>query len=169
MRALIIILAVLMPVPLYIAYRSLFRRRLGRNESVALDEAFKRVIKRNNLKPAEVVRFPNRLIAIDRDSGQLVLIVHRKGVTWEKCVSLEEISGCQVVKLVDEGNGYTRRVSLELSFGYGEKNLRFPFFDDSIDPVQDLGRRMKQSKYWQKKISFHRENALPRRAVLRLA
>jgi hypothetical protein len=85
-----------MPIPLYIAFQSLFAKKRHYKVIAAVEDAYKNIVRTNNLTILEVNRFINRLIAIDRNSGKLVLIAYKKGIAFVNCVNLEEIRRCQV-------------------------------------------------------------------------
>ncbi|MBL7696952.1 MAG: hypothetical protein JNK79_02300 [Chitinophagaceae bacterium] len=151
----LIVLVLLVPIPLYMAYYFLFVKKSNDKGVLEVETAFKRVIKRNKLTISEMNKFADRLIAIDRKTGRLILIVYRNGITWEKCINVEEIMRCKINNIVDHSTGYIKEVNMELRLQNVEDHIRFTFFDDAVDNLSDLGRRIKQSKYWQKKIEYY--------------
>lgn len=152
-----LMLVLLIPIPLYIAFQSFFIKERNKEGIGAVEGAYKRVIKRYGLRISEVSKFINRLIAIDRKIGKLVLIVYKDGITWEKCVGLQEIGGCQIARSTDHASGFVHQVNMELVLHYTREIISFPFFDEKIDDVRDLDRRTRQAHYWQKKVCSSRE------------
>ena len=154
MSLVLIILLLLIPIPIYIAFRLLFENNNNRKGIQAIKNAYKRVIKRHTLSISEVNRFGNRLIAIDRTMGKLVLVVYKNSITWEKCISLDEILFCQVVKTTNKVNGHIREVSMELTLHNKNDRVNFLFFDEQVDDMRDLSHRLKKSQYWKRKIQY---------------
>lgn len=153
MYVILIILVLLLPIPLYVAFQSLFIRQRHRKSMLAIEDAYKRVVERNNLRILELSRFINRLIAIDRSNRKLVLLVYKDGVTWEKCIALEEIISCQITKAVDN-ESYIQSVSIQLILHNNNETISFSFFDNRFDDERDLSQRTKRADYWQKKILY---------------
>jgi hypothetical protein len=85
----------------------------------------------------------------------LMMVVCTKGIVWEKCVRLENIQSCTIVNDKNEENGHTRVVLLQLTMDNEKDKILFPLFDEEVDDVRDLSRRVKQSRYWQRKIRCH--------------
>ena len=155
MYIILIILVLLVPIPLYVFIQSLYGKEKNKHGNTAVQRCFKEVIKRQNLTISEVNKFVNRLIAIDRLTGRLVIVVHRDGVTWQKCIGFEEIRGCEIISVTDPETNYIQKVTMELSLCNSQQNISFAFFDDKIEDVRDLSRRTKQAGYWQKKIQYY--------------
>lgn len=155
MYIILLALLLMMPIPLYFGFKSLFKDRHDQKDFLAIKDAYKRVKKRYRLSIAEVHRFGNRLIAIDRNSGKLVLIVYKNGITWEKCLNLEEIIFCRIVKDSNKVSGSIQKVSLELTLAKNQGVINFSFFDERTDDMRDLPNNLKRSKYWKKKIQYH--------------
>lgn len=160
MNVILIIIMLVMPFPLYIAFQSLFIKQRHRKGIRAVDESFQRMIKSYSLTDLEVNRFINRLIAIDRHKGKLVLIVYKNGITWETCVDLKEISYCHSYNLIDPISNYIQKVNLELVLTNNPSIVSFPFFEESLDDVRDLKQRTRKCEYWQQKI-LHYANIPP--------
>jgi hypothetical protein len=155
MYIILIILVLLIPIPLYVVFKSFYSKEKNRHGHAAVQRSFKEVIRRHRLTISEVNKFVNRLIAIDRNTGRLVIVVHRDGVTCQKCIGFEEITGCEITSATDPVSGYIQSVTMELSLHHHQKNVHFAFFDDKVEDVRDLGRRTKQAGYWQKKIQYY--------------
>ena len=155
MYLILVALLLLMPIPLYITFKSLFKDRHNQKGFLAIKDAYKRVKKRYRLSISEAHRFGNRLIAIDRNLGKLVLIVYKNGITWEKCFNLEEIIFCRIVKDSNKVSGSIQKVSLELTLANNQGVINFSFFDEQTDDLRDLSNNLKRSKYWKKKIQYH--------------
>lgn len=152
MYALLIILMLLAPIPIYIAFRSLFEDKRNRKGLQAVKNAYKRVVTRHSLSISEVSRFGNRLIAFDLRLRKLVLIIYKNGITWEKCINLEDIMFCQMVKTTNRVSGSIEKV--ELIFHNNNGIINFSFFDKEIDDVRDLAYRVKKTQYWKRKIQY---------------
>lgn len=155
MMIVLIILALIVILLLYLAFQSYYGKQKHNREMLAVEEAYKRMMKRHNLKILEVSRLPNRLIAIDRVNGKLVLIVYKDGITWECCLNLEEIRHCELVKSTDHESGYIQSVNMELIMRDKGEVIRFPFFQQDIDDVRELRQRTNKSHYWQRKIRYY--------------
>src|SRR5689334_17910273 len=93
----LMIAAVVLPIILWVGLRSLFDKRHNKITR-AVSDAYARVVIRNLLTISDVNLMGDRLIAIDKSQRKLVLIVHKNEITWEKCVDLNRIVFCQVVK-----------------------------------------------------------------------
>lgn len=155
MYVVLVILVLLAPIPIYIAFKSLFENKRNLKAKRAVKDAYKRVIKRYALSISQVNKFGNRLIAIDRKIGKLVLVVYKQGITWEKCFNLDEIIFCQIVKTTNKLSGCIENVSMELTFRNNHGIINFPFFDETLDDMRDLPYRLKKAQYWKRKIQFH--------------
>jgi hypothetical protein len=155
MDIILIIVVLLIPIPLYAIFHLLYVKEKNRHGNAAVQRSFKELIKRNRLTISEVNKFVNRLIAIDRNSGTVIVVVHNDGNTWQKCIGLEEIRNCEIISTRHPQNGFIQKVTMELSLCNSQENMSFAFFDDKIEDVRDLGRRMKQARYWQKKIQYY--------------
>jgi len=155
MYIIMIILVLLLPIPLYALFQSLYMKERNRHGSLAVQRSFKEVIERHRLTISEVNKFVNRLIAIDRETGRIVIVVYKGGITWQRCIGLEEIRGCDIINITNPENGYIEKVSMELLVCNNPEKICFDFFDDEVEDMRDLGRRMKQARYWQKKIQYY--------------
>lgn len=155
MNVILIIIMLLMPFPLYIAFQALFINQRYQKGIRAVEEAYQRMIKSHHLTNLEVNRFINRLIAIDREKGKLILIVYKKGITWETCVLLQEISYCHTINSYDHISNYIQKVNLELVIRNNPSIVSFPFFEEELDDVRDLKHRTRKCEYWQQKILYY--------------
>jgi hypothetical protein len=155
MYIILVALLLMMPIPLYFGFKSLFKVRDNQKAFLAIKDAYKRVKKRYRLSISEAHRFGNRLIAIDRNSGRLVLIVYKNGITWEKCLNLDEIIFCRIVKDSNNRSGSIQMVRLELTLANNQGSINFSFFDEQTDDFRDLPNNLKRAKYWKKKIQYH--------------
>jgi hypothetical protein len=153
MNFILLALLLLIPIPIYVAFKSLSKDRRNKKKILAIKDAYKRVTNRHLLSISEVNKFGNRLIAIDRNSGKLVLIVYKNGITWEKCLNLDEMVFCQIAKGTSEETGCIQRVNLELTFRR-DGFVNFLFFDEEVDDFRDLPARIKKAQYWKKKIQY---------------
>lgn len=133
----LMILLLLMPIPIYLGFRSLFGDKHRQKVYLTLKEAFKRLIKRHRLSITEVNIFGNSLIAMDRKMNKLVLVVYKNGITWEKCINLHEMIFCKIVKTANKAAGCIQKVNLELSF-HKDGIITFAFFDEEVDDLRDL-------------------------------
>jgi hypothetical protein len=148
----LVIFLLLLPVALYLAFQALFAKK-GREKGIrAVDEAYKRVRERHHLKLGETNKFANRIIAIDREMGVLLLIMYKDGITWEKCLNLEEIGSCDVIKTTDAESGFIQQVTIEIGVHNNYEPISFPFFDEQTDDIRDLGRAVKKAQHWQQRL-----------------
>jgi len=152
MYILLVIFLLLLPVVLYLAFQALFVKKGHQKGIKAVDEAYKRVRQRHHLKVAEANKFVNRIIAIDREMGVLLLVLYKDGITWEKCLNLEEIGSCDVIKTTDVQSGFIQQVSVEIGLHNSHEPLSFPFFDEQTDDIRDLGRAVKKAQHWLQRL-----------------
>jgi len=145
---------VLMAILFYIGFMLLFEDKHRSKESVAVDNAFKRVIKRHRLSISDVDVVGSSIIALDKKTGKLVLVVYKNGVTWEKCFSLNQLLFCQIVNVQDKISLCIKSIKLELTFSNDSRVISFVFFDEKTDNLSDLPSRVKKSKYWKRKIQY---------------
>ncbi len=154
MYVVIVLLLLSMSILLYLGIRSFFKEKNHQKPFPAIKEVFKGVTKRHSLSISEVDVFRNRLIAIDRKRGKLVLIIYKNGITWEKCFNLNELIFCQLVNIRDKANNCIKSVEIELEFLNDPRIVSFVFFDEELDELSELPSRIKKSKYWEKKIQY---------------
>lgn len=154
MYVVLVVLMLLIPIPIYFAFRSLFENKHNRKGIQAVKDAYKRVIKRYTLSISEVNKFGNRLIAIDRTMGKLVLVVYKNGITWEKCISLDEVMFCQIIKTTNKVSGCIQKVIMELTLSNNHGIINFLFFHETLDDMGDLPHRLKRSQYWKKRFNI---------------
>ncbi len=150
----IILALILISILVYIALKKPFVGRRSRKGHRALKQVFKGVVKRHMLSVAEVNRFGNRLIAIDRNRAKLVLIVYKNDITWERCLDLNELMFCQIVKTMGKTSNAIQDVSMELTLRNSLDRISFPFFDGKLDLKRGLSYRLKKAHYWKKMIQF---------------
>jgi hypothetical protein len=150
----VIFALIIISIPVYLAFRSILNDKTRHKGSQAVKDAFKRSIKRHRLSISDVDRFGSRLIALDEDRAKLVLIVYKNGVTWEKCIDLDEIVFCQLVKTTSKVHSGIKEVNMELTLRNDPVSMSFAFFDEELDDTRDLFYRFKKSKYWKRKIQF---------------
>lgn len=148
------ILMLLFPIPLYFFFRWLFSNRRATKEITAVENAYRRMIGRHGLSIEEVHEFTNRLIAIDRQKGALVLVIHNDGITREKYISLHDVGTCHIVKTTDHPSGYIEQVNIEVGLRNTPEKITFPFFDEQTDDIRELAHRIKLSRYWERKIAY---------------
>lgn len=148
-------LLLLAPIPIYFAFKSLRKDNHHLKIRLSIKKAYKRVKRRHSLVTSESHRSGNRLIAIDQQSRKLVFIVFKNGITWEKCVPLQEILSCSVVNGYDKATGCIQHVALELMLANGQGIITFPFFDEETDDRRELPFSIKRIRYWEKKINFY--------------
>ena len=150
----ILLLLILVCISFYIVWKTFFTNMRSRKGFQAINDVFEGVVKRHMLSISEVNRLGNRLIAIDRERAQLLLIIYKDGVIWEKCLTLNEIMFCQVLQTPNKGSDDIKKVSLELTFRNNHDTISFPFFDERIDDKRLLSHRVKKSRYWKRIIHF---------------
>ena len=151
MSIVFVIIILLLPIPLYAGFMSLFADRHRQKIQTKLKDGFKRLITRHRLSIGEVNIFGNNLISMDRKMNKMVLVVYKNGITWEKCIDLQEILSCQVVKIINRINSSIQRVNLDVIF-HKEETISFSFFDEDADDRHDLPSRIKKADYWKRKI-----------------
>jgi hypothetical protein len=151
----LIILVLLLPIPLYALFKSWYNKEKNRHGNMAVQRSFKEIIKHYRLTISEVNKFVNRLIAIDRTTGRVVIVVYKGGTIRRKCIGLEEIRACEIINVSNPDSGYIGRVTMEISLYNNPGSINFDFFDENIEDVRDLNRRIKQAGYWQKKIQYY--------------
>ena len=154
MYVIIVLILFLLFFVVYTHYLRVYDERLDQQGHREIKAAYKRVIKREFLSISAMDRFGNRLIAIDRVLGKLVLIVNKDGVTFEKCFNMEEILLCRVIKTFDKPGGGIQNLTLELMFRSSIGIVNFQFFDEKIDNKRDLHKRLKKSQYWKREIQI---------------
>ncbi|WP_217603405.1 hypothetical protein [Chitinophaga sp. GbtcB8] len=149
----LIILVLLMPIPIYLGFRSLFADRHHQKVYQHVKDAFQSLIKRQGLSIAEVNMLGNRLIAMDRNMNKLIFVVYKNGITRENCLNPNEIISCKIEKKSSDVSGYIRKVNLELTF---RRNgvITFSFFDEEVDDLCDLPSRIKKAQYWKRQIQY---------------
>ncbi len=150
MIATLIILIILLPVIVYLVFQYLVEKKQGDFAIAQVEKVYCDAVRSNHLEIDEVNTYSNRLIAIDRVAGCLLMIVTDDKHTWQRCVNLDDIRSCRVVHVNNRDNGYTQKVALELQISSGEK-IFYPFFDERTDDHRDLGRRTKNARYWKQK------------------
>jgi hypothetical protein len=151
----LVILALIVILLIYLAFQSYYGSQKHQQKMLAVEEAYKRMVKRHQLKILEVSRLPSRLIAIDRVNGKLLMVIYKDGITWERCVDLGAIKSCELVKTTDHESGYIQHVHMELLLHNSSEVIRFPFFDQEVDDVRELRQRTNKSHYWQRKIRYY--------------
>jgi hypothetical protein len=60
-----------------------------------------------------------------------------------------------VITATDPQHGYIQSVTMQLLLSGSREIISFPFFDSRMEDIRDLTRRMKQARYWQKKIQYY--------------
>lgn len=152
------ILIIVMAIPIYFGFRSVFEYKHPKNVYKVVKDAFTRIIKKQNLSIAEINLFGSRLIAIDSKLKKLVLIQYRHGIVWEKCINLHKMVFCRIAKNTHQVSGEIQKVNLELTFGKGG-TITFPFFDKEVDVIHVLPARIKSAQYWKGKIQYEINSA----------
>ena len=59
----------------------------------------------------------------------------RNNVTWEKCLSLVELTSFTIIKELDQLTGCTQKVVIKLNFNHSEELEYFTFYDESNDNI----------------------------------
>lgn len=102
--------------------------------------------------------FGNRMIGLDERTGK-VLFLEIVGMEQNGyLVDLESVKYFGVRKVYDKGTGGRRqnlpdKVLLEVEYKWGERSLQLPFFIKAMDPVAEVGVRVKYADEWQLLLS----------------
>ena len=158
MYIILIILLLLLPIPIYLGFKALFKKKHDRRNALTLKVALDRVIKRYRLSISEIDTFGNRVIALDRKNNKLIMVELRNNVTWEKCLSLVELTSFTIIKELDQLTGCTQKVVIKLNFNHSEELEYFTFYDESNDNIHELPTRVRKAIYWKNKIQYHLNN-----------
>lgn len=154
MYVLLVLLLFLLFFYMYTHYLKISEERRNREGFREIEEAYQRVKKRNMLSVSTVEKFANRLIAMDRVHGKLVLILYKDSVTWETLFNLDEIVFCRVVRSRNHIGGSVQKVILEITFRNNDDAVSFSFFDETLDDKSILDQRLKKAHSWKKKIQL---------------
>lgn len=153
MYVILVLLLLLLFFAVYSHYLSVCDEKRNEEGRREIKQAYKRVIKRHLLSISALDRFGSRLIAMD-PVGKLLLIVHKDDVTWEKCIDMDDILFCRVVKTAGKMDGSIQDITMELTFRNNHEMVEFPFFDERLDNRSDFSQRLKKSQAWKKRIQL---------------
>jgi len=149
MYMILVIVLLLMPLPIYIGFQSLFKDKYQHKIDLALKEAFRRVTKRHRLFMFKVTVFKDRLIGIDKRLNRLIIINYKHGITAEKCFTLDDLINCRVVNRVQSERGCITNIAIELTLSSDPAIVRFSFFDEKTDDSRNFAWAVKKSKIWE--------------------
>jgi hypothetical protein len=155
MYTFLIILLLLLPIPLYWAFKAMFKKEKDQKSSSAFKAALLHILKKHGLSISGVSVFSNKIIGLDHRNNKLIWIDYRNNDILEHCVLFRNIRFCTILKETDLLTGCTRKVVIRISFHNGDDPAYFTFYDESIDPVHELPARVRKANHWKNKIQLH--------------
>lgn len=154
MNAVIISLTVLLIMILFILVLMFFQ--IEKQKNSRLDKILKSASKEYNLFIHYKDVLNKKFIGLDNKNKKLLLLNLNNNDQVKACVPIDEIESCSIGHLKDEQSGHTRKVFLELICKDDHERIRFCFYNESYDDVNDKPCLLLKARYWNQRINFYK-------------
>ncbi|RYY11006.1 MAG: hypothetical protein EOO04_35975 [Chitinophagaceae bacterium] len=152
MDFMLIMLILLAAVSVYLAIKASYVAVKLRKSSAGLMNEFNQTRKKERLVVSEMDIFKKALIALDRRMTKLVLVSNEADQCSTRYIPMRDLMFCRVVKTTGN-NGEVRMIALELHL-QNRDLINIVFFDEEVDRLPELPRRLKKAESWKKKLQY---------------
>jgi len=139
---------------------SWFNQHKKKKEHEKLLKQFENYVIKHQLTIDKKQQLHQNIIGIDRLNLKLVFLDNRSVPAIFTVISLEELSGCRLIKQKNLSNGHIGKISLHCILNNGLPDVNIPVYDALEDDIFKMMRLSKKASYWQKTINIFRETAI---------
>ncbi|MES1217210.1 MAG: hypothetical protein ABUT20_16975 [Bacteroidota bacterium] len=157
----LIILLLILPWPLYWWYMSIFRSTRKNRINLVITKTLDRVVRKNRLSVNEMDLFDNKIIGLDQRKYKLILIEYENMTTRADCISLNQVTSCNLYKEMNESTGRVEKVRVSMTIMGGSDPVNFIFYDATKQNVYELPFLSGKAKYWKSRIQLYIHNTRP--------
>lgn len=120
-----------------------------------LKENYDTLVERNHMNVDIMEEFRRRIIGLDRVNRMVLFIDLSREKEQIYLFDLSTIRSCHVKKNGKEAGGYRSDIYIECILkGEGKPAIPLPFYEESVDSIQDMLFLSKKAEFWAQKINI---------------
>lgn len=147
----------LLAIGFFIAFVVLVSNRDKKKEKEKLSKRLDELMKMEEMTPYMSELMKRRAMAIDTEGNKILLLNQLDEKEEVHCFDPGNLAFCQISKTKHSMNGHIRIVELEFTLK-NKTVIRFPFFDDQLDNMNELPQQVKKAEQWKQKVIFYKSS-----------